>query len=994
MPPKPAPGTQKITSFFSVKKPTSSSTDKSPKKPSASSSNGNIENPNKRKRESVTLELSDDSDGCASPILTRSQRAEQVKSPSSSTPSKSTTSTTPTKSTPTKSSASKTTTSSTSSSSKSTKSTPTKSTVTLKKQPTSVKDEDWSDDERDFGKDKIVLNKATPTKSPVVAQKNTKIILDDDALSSQDVVSSPSTKKRKTSSPFTKSPRKVKEEEVEEKPKTTPKKEVKKEEKKKKNDDDDEEKPAETKKRNFYDKTQHQNQQKAKNHGCKTVPVGKANCLKDKSFVITGQMESLDRDEMEDLIKQYGGVIRGNVSGRTSFVVVGDGPGESKMKKVREHKTKQLSEDDLLEMIAKSNPSGKDSMDETDDDVSPPPQKFIPPSKPNSVGASTTQVIKSKNADDQLWVEKYKPSTSSQIIGHNKECGLLLNWLKEWHANLDKEIQAASTQTKGRKKAATEWKRAAFLSGPPGIGKSTSAALIAKEAGFTNIVELNASDSRSKKAMKEQIVESCLSNNISNYFQKKGQPKPKDDKQRTIVIMDEVDGMSSGDRGGVVELVQIIKQTRVPVICIANDRSKISLKTLITHCLDLKFSRPSKATITKKLLEVCKKENLSIDNNALEYMVESLNNDIRSVLNNLQLINRYSAKDHIGYLDAKSSDLTKTSSTDGIFDVVKDVLGQNSKKYNERLEDFYFDPMLVPLFVEQNYINIRPPGDDKERIQRISYASDSISMGDIVNSKIRKEMSFGLMNSHAFYSTMYPAYFIRGSFQALRGYDKYYQFPAVLGKGSTTTKNYNALKTIQKTTSLKASADTLEMLDYLPLLSKTLLNPLLGGDKDVQETIEAMDEYQISRDDLEFMCELSTFKGKNSSDQNKDWFSEIDTKTKTALTRQYNKAHKGFNKVSAAAALSKVEDEENPEAEEEDEEEDLKADKFVTKMKNIAKLEAFEKKREKAEKAEKKSTKKTTKKETTKKESTKKESTSKKEVKKETEKKPLVLKKK
>ncbi len=37
--------------------------------------------------------------------------------------------------------------------------------------------------------------------------------------------------------------------------------------------------------------------------------------------------------------------------------------------------------------------------------------------------------------------------------------------------------------------------------------------------------------------------------------------------------MDEVDGMSSGDRGGIAAIIQLIKTTKVPIICICNDRS-------------------------------------------------------------------------------------------------------------------------------------------------------------------------------------------------------------------------------------------------------------------------------------------------------------------------------------------------------------------------------------------------------------------------------------
>lgn len=58
-----------------------------------------------------------------------------------------------------------------------------------------------------------------------------------------------------------------------------------------------------------------------------------------------------------------------------------------------------------------------------------------------------------------------------------------------------------------------------------------------------------------------------------------------------VIIMDEVDGMSSGDRGGSQELLQIIKSTQVPIICMCNDRQSPKIKTLAQYCLDLKFRR-------------------------------------------------------------------------------------------------------------------------------------------------------------------------------------------------------------------------------------------------------------------------------------------------------------------------------------------------------------------------------------------------------------------
>jgi len=89
----------------------------------------------------------------------------------------------------------------------------------------------------------------------------------------------------------------------------------------------------------------------AKNPGSKEVPEGSPNCLNGCVFVLTGIYESLEREEMSNIIKNLGGKVTTSISKNTNYLVIGEEAGESKLAKAKALGTKQISEDDLLQLI-------------------------------------------------------------------------------------------------------------------------------------------------------------------------------------------------------------------------------------------------------------------------------------------------------------------------------------------------------------------------------------------------------------------------------------------------------------------------------------------------------------------------------------------------------------------------------------------------------------------------------------------------------------------
>jgi DNA ligase (NAD+) len=74
--------------------------------------------------------------------------------------------------------------------------------------------------------------------------------------------------------------------------------------------------------------------------------------LHGKSFVVTGTLEHMSRDEAGDKIRELGGTFQSSVGKDTSYLVVGKNVGASKLAKAEKLGTKQIDEAKLIEMLS------------------------------------------------------------------------------------------------------------------------------------------------------------------------------------------------------------------------------------------------------------------------------------------------------------------------------------------------------------------------------------------------------------------------------------------------------------------------------------------------------------------------------------------------------------------------------------------------------------------------------------------------------------------
>ncbi|XP_076348175.1 germ line transcription factor 1 [Tachypleus tridentatus] len=662
--------------------------------------------------------------------------------------------------------------------------------------------------------------------------------------------------------------------------------------------------------------------------GSKVIPEGEDGCFSGLTFVTTGVLESLERDQVKELVEKYGGKLTQSVSRKTTYLLIGRDAGPAKLEKAENLGTKQINEDEFLELIktlpghktSKSpvkqsrtpvKSSLKDTSRNLDSAVKPEMRKrkseehYSPSDQSCKKYKPEETVDRIKGEDYKMWVDKYRPTSTKQIIGQQGErsnVNKLMKWLTNWYKtgvlgkttasqyNVNKLMKWLTNWYKnhssGKKPQPPRWGgaaddgsffKAALLSGPPGIGKTTSAQLVCQEAGF-EYIELNASDTRSKKNLDEEISQLLGNKSLGNYFSA-GSGKVS---SHHVVIMDEVDGMAGNeDRGGIQELIALIKSTKIPVICICNDRSHPKMRSLVNYCFDLRFQKPRVEQLKGAMMTIAYKEGIKVEPEAVTDIIVSSNQDIRQVLHNMSL---WSSKEKKLGVEQTKENRTKDIKL-GPFEALRRIFSAEETKnmnINEKSNLFFQDYSLVPLFVQENYLQVKPlgaKGDIKKHLHLVSGTADNLCDGDLVEKLIRREGNWSLLPLEAIFASVIPGDIMKGYLTQM------INFPSWLGKNSSRNKMDRLLQELQTHMRMRVSANKTGLnLEYLAALRDSLSRPLIEKEMEgVRDVLDVLEFYCLLKEDVDSIMELSTWPGQ------KDPMSKVNPKVKAAFTRTYNK---------------------------------------------------------------------------------------------------------
>ena len=383
----------------------------------------------------------------------------------------------------------------------------------------------------------------------------------------------------------------------------------------------------------------------------------------------------------------------------------------------------------------------------------------------------------SESPPSSLLIDKYRPRTLNSIIGQQGEKSImskLKKWLEDWDMNhMKRSTEKHCLKTVSGKKENDNGAlfNCTLLSGPPGVGKTTTAYLVARELGF-DLVEMNASVNRNKKMVGESVSDTLNTTSVA-FMMGKGNANHNVTRKR-VLLMDEVDGMAGNeDRGGIAELINLIKRSKVPIICICNDRNHQKIRSLVNYCYDLRFSRPRVDQINAAMMAVCFKEKIQIKPDALSELIIGCGQDVRQVLHHLSMVKAAGGGGGGGKMEAeqarREAEMSKKTSVKmGPWDVCKKVFNKEDHKamsFDDKSDLFFYDYNLAGLFIQENYLQAKPTvagADKKKLMELVSKAADSMAQGDLVETEVRRSMNWGLLPTAAVFCSVLPGEYMSG----------------------------------------------------------------------------------------------------------------------------------------------------------------------------------------------------------------------------------------
>ena len=242
------------------------------------------------------------------------------------------------------------------------------------------------------------------------------------------------------------------------------------------------------------------------------------------------------------------------------------------------------------------------------------------------------------------WTERHRPQGELDLVGNDRQRAVIRSWLKEWEQGIPD-------------------KPGLILIGPPGVGKTSVVRAVAADNEW-HVIELNASDDRNAGAIRRAVGDAGRSRQLMEFVEGGAA-------RRTIILVDEADHLSGGlnqisnqriadsmdpersraslkgDTGGKGEVIRLLQETRHPVVLCCNEAMKLwgvgtgwrdRRRRFTDHSQVVIFERASKRDLRRVARNVIERENLVVEEAALDLIVDRNPGDLRALIRDLQSV--------------------------------------------------------------------------------------------------------------------------------------------------------------------------------------------------------------------------------------------------------------------------------------------------------------------------------------------------------------------
>lgn len=371
---------------------------------------------------------------------------------------------------------------------------------------------------------------------------------------------------------------------------------------------------------------------------------------------------------------------------------------------------------------------------------------------------------------------KYKPKNLNEFLGNKDSVAKLKQWIIDISQNKE------------------DTKNAVLISGITGIGKTTLAKMVLNESEY-KMHYFNACDVRSSKSLTDNLEKVI--------YQKKINVK----NNKVAILMDELDGMGVGDRGGLGELTKFINPNRgkrtkknntnntkknvIPIICVNNNIFDKKINELRKDCLDIFLNRIDKREVFNYFLDICKKEKLSICENYLMKIIEDSDSDIRRIFFILQDIIDLKEELTDDKLDEILKNYQKENYDISIYDSTNIIINETLDE--KRIIDlFENDRCLLPQMVHENYITNLLNRKNKDNIKYAKKISHSLYLCDYIDKYIYTNQNWDLQKIQPYFGALFPNYYLNQCGELKKKDEP--EFSKCLGKTSLQYTNHKNLE--------------------------------------------------------------------------------------------------------------------------------------------------------------------------------------------------------